>query len=61
MVLWIGRVEPYKRADVMLEAMPAILIDPKEQAEWLNGGEESLRLQRLLSNEDLKIREQGSE
>jgi glycosyltransferase involved in cell wall biosynthesis len=24
-VLWIGRIEPYKRADVMLEAMPAIL------------------------------------
>ena len=25
-VLWVGRIEPYKRADVMLEAMPAILV-----------------------------------
>ncbi len=24
-IVWIGRVEPYKRADVMLEAMPRIL------------------------------------
>jgi putative SOS response-associated peptidase YedK len=43
------------------KAMPAILSDPKEQTEWLNGGEESLRLQRPLSNGDLAIREQGSE
>lgn len=40
------------------KAMPAILIDPKEQAEWLNGGEESLRLQRPLNKDDLEIREQ---
>jgi glycosyltransferase involved in cell wall biosynthesis len=26
-VLWIGRIEPYKRADVMLEAMPRVLAD----------------------------------
>ena len=26
-ILWIGRVEPYKRADVMLEAMPRILAE----------------------------------
>ena len=25
MVLWIGRIEPYKRADVMLDAMPGVL------------------------------------
>ncbi len=25
LILWIGRVEPYKRADVMLDAMPKIL------------------------------------
>jgi putative SOS response-associated peptidase YedK len=37
------------------KAMPAILIDPKEQTEWLDGGEESLRLQRPLSNNDLAI------
>ncbi len=43
------------------KAMPAILIDPKEHAEWLNGGEGSLRFQRPLSNDDLAIREQGSE
>ena len=28
------------------KAMPVILIDPKEQAEWLNGGEASFYLQR---------------
>lgn len=38
-------------------AMPAILIDPAEQAEWLRGGEESLRLQRTLPNELLAVRE----
>ena len=43
------------------KAMPVILIDPAEQTEWLEGGEESLRLQRPLSNEDLAIHEQGPE
>ena len=33
------------------KAMPVILIDPKEQAEWLNGGEASFYLQRPLPNE----------
>jgi len=37
------------------KAMPVILIDPKEQSEWLGGGEESLRLQRPLPNEGLTI------
>ena len=39
------------------KAMPVILIDPDEQAEWLGGGEASLRLQRPLPNAQLKIRE----
>ena len=38
------------------KAMPVILIDPVEQAEWLQGGEETLRLQRPLPNEQLEIR-----
>jgi len=33
------------------KAMPVILVDPKEQGEWLDGGESSLRLQRPLPNE----------
>lgn len=37
-------------------AMPAILIDPDEQAEWLAGGEASLRLQRTLPNDQLATR-----
>jgi putative SOS response-associated peptidase YedK len=41
--------------------MPAILIDRKEQAEWLNDGEESLRLQRPLGRDDLEIHEQASD
>jgi hypothetical protein len=36
-----------------------LLIDPVEQAEWLRGGDASLRLQRLLPNEQLEIRPQG--
>ena len=39
------------------KAMPVILIDPDEQAEWLGGGEASLHLQRPLPNAQLKIRE----
>lgn len=38
------------------KAMPVILIDPAEQNEWLEGGEASLRLQRPLPNEMLRIR-----
>ena len=38
------------------KAMPVILIEPAEQAEWLGGGEASLRLQRTLSDESLRIR-----
>jgi putative SOS response-associated peptidase YedK len=38
------------------KAMPVILIDPAEQAEWLSGGTESLRLQRPLPNEMLRLR-----
>ena len=38
------------------KAMPVILIDPEEQDEWLEGGEESLHLQRTLPNEVLEIR-----
>ncbi len=37
-------------------AMPVILIDPAEQAEWLAGGENSLRHQRTLPNEELAVR-----
>lgn len=37
------------------KAMPAILIEPKEHMEWLNGGEASLRLQRPLNNDDLTV------
>lgn len=42
-------------------AMPVILIDPQEQTEWLGGGEESLRLQRTLPNEQLAVRINNSE
>jgi putative SOS response-associated peptidase YedK len=38
------------------KAMPVILIDPKDQAEWLARGEASLRLQRPLPNDQLEIR-----
>lgn len=37
-------------------ASPVILVDPAEQAEWLAGGEQSLRLQRPLPNEQLALR-----
>lgn len=37
------------------KAMPVILIDAKEQAEWLAGGEASLRLQRPLPNDQLQV------
>jgi putative SOS response-associated peptidase YedK len=37
------------------KAMPVILIDPDEQAQWLQGGEETLRLQRPLPNERLHV------
>ena len=36
------------------KAMPVILIDPAEQSEWLQGGE-TLRLQRPLPNERLRV------
>lgn len=39
------------------KAMPVILIDPVEQAEWFGGGEASLHLQRPLPNARLKMRE----
>ena len=39
------------------KAMPVILIDPNEQSEWLEGGENSLHLQRPLPNEMLEIRQ----
>lgn len=39
------------------KAMPVILVDPAEQNEWLGGGEESLRLQRPLPADQLRIRE----
>jgi putative SOS response-associated peptidase YedK len=42
------------------KAMPAILIDPKEQTEWLSGGEDSLQLQRPLNNDDLEVHRHGS-
>jgi putative SOS response-associated peptidase YedK len=41
-------------------ASPVILFDPTEQAEWLNGGEQSLRLQRPLPNERLVVRSDRS-
>jgi putative SOS response-associated peptidase YedK len=41
------------------KAMPVILVDPTEQAEWLAGGAESLRLQRPLPNEMLVMRDQA--
>ena len=37
-------------------ASPAILIEPADQAEWLGGGEPSLRLQRPLPNNKLAVR-----
>jgi len=40
--------------------MPVILIDPAEQAEWLSGGAESLRLQRPLPNEMLRLRPEAA-
>jgi putative SOS response-associated peptidase YedK len=42
-------------------AMPVILIDPKEQAEWMSGGEVSLRLQRPLPNSLLSVRPKESQ
>lgn len=42
------------------KAMPVILIDPAEQAEWLSGGAESLRLQRPLPNEMLRLRPEAA-
>jgi putative SOS response-associated peptidase YedK len=39
------------------KAMPVILVDPAEQTEWLLGGAESLRLQRPLPNDMLRIRQ----
>jgi putative SOS response-associated peptidase YedK len=41
------------------KAMPVILIDPAKQIEWLSGGEESLQLQRPLSNHQLVMREEA--
>jgi len=38
------------------KAMPVILFEPAEQTEWLNGEEVSLRLQKPLLNEQLRIR-----
>jgi hypothetical protein len=38
------------------KAMPVILIDPAGQAEWLQGGAETLRLQRPLQSGQLQIR-----
>ena len=38
------------------KAMPVIFIDPKEQIEWLKGGEESFKLQRPLPLDCLQIR-----
>lgn len=35
------------------KAMPVILHDPDECREWLGGGEDSLRLQRPLPNNEL--------
>ncbi|NWH09423.1 MAG: SOS response-associated peptidase family protein [Alphaproteobacteria bacterium] len=37
------------------KAMPVILVDPAEQAEWLGGGTASLRLQRPLPSDQLTI------
>lgn len=37
------------------KAMPVIIIDPNEQQEWLSGTEKSLRLQRPLPNESIRI------
>ncbi len=42
------------------KAMPVILVDAAEQAEWLAGGDASLRLQRPLPNEMLRIRSEAS-
>jgi len=42
------------------KAMPVILTDPAEQAEWMAGGETSLRLQRPLPVDMLQIREETS-
>jgi putative SOS response-associated peptidase YedK len=42
------------------KAMPVLLVDPAEQAEWMMGGEESLRLQRPFSNDALTVRENES-
>jgi putative SOS response-associated peptidase YedK len=37
------------------KAMPVILTDPAELREWMAGGEESLRLQRPLAEEELAL------
>jgi len=39
------------------QAMPVILIDAHEQGRWLDGGEESLSLQRPLPNDHLQARQ----
>lgn len=39
------------------KAMPVILTDPAELKEWMAGGEESLRLQRPLADDALKLAE----
>jgi len=38
------------------KAMPVILIEPIDKAEWLGGGENSLRLQRPLANDLIEKR-----
>ncbi|MGE3622953.1 MAG: SOS response-associated peptidase family protein [Bdellovibrionales bacterium] len=38
------------------KAMPSILVSTEDQIEWLNGGIDSLRLQRPLPNEQLQVR-----
>lgn len=42
------------------KAMPVILVDADEQAEWMGGGAASLRLQRPLPNERLRMREEAT-
>ncbi len=37
------------------KAMPVILFEPDECQQWLSGGAESLRLQRPLANDELKV------
>ena len=43
-------------APIHPDAMPVILTDPDEIKEWLAGGEDSLRLQRPLSNDLLRLK-----